>query len=232
MDTLDRSLLLSQELDASKKELEVAHASLTKDLEHIENASKLVKCELIKLRENHDQLRVTYNEALGTMKDPIVVNDIACATNSTIDQALLVEENKKLKELLSTSNKGKTLDEILANTKVRAPKKGIGYDPKNNKKSAIPPKKITFVKEGQKVDGKAKETIVNGGATRGNPNHKFAGKNNPSYVLCKGTQGDVYAKYIGPRNGYAYRWYSIWVPKDLVANAKGPIPKWVPKQKT
>ena len=89
---------------------------LLKDLEHIENASKLVKCELIKLRENHDQLRVTYNEALGTMKDPIVVNDIACATNSTIDQALLVEENKKLKELLSTSNKGKTLDEILANT--------------------------------------------------------------------------------------------------------------------
>ena len=35
MDTLDRSLLVSQELDASKKELEIAHASLTKDLEHI-----------------------------------------------------------------------------------------------------------------------------------------------------------------------------------------------------
>ena len=135
--------------------------------------------------------------------------------NSTIDQALLVEENKKLKELLSTSNKGKTLDEILANTKVRAPKQGIGYDPKN-KKSAIPPKKITFVKEGHKVDGKAKETIVNGGATRGNPNQKFAEKNNPSYVLCKGTQGDVYAKYVGTRNGYAYRWYSIWVDRKSV----------------
>ena len=96
------------------------------------------------------------------MKDPIVVNDIACATNSTIDQALLVEENKKLKELLSTSNKGKTLDEILANTKVRAPKQGIGYDPKNNKKSAIPPKKIDFVKEGHKVDGKVKKNVVKG----------------------------------------------------------------------
>ena len=41
MDTLDRSLLLSQELDASKKKLEVAHTSLTKDLEHIETSSKL-----------------------------------------------------------------------------------------------------------------------------------------------------------------------------------------------
>ena len=137
-----------------------------------------------------------------------------------------------MKELLSPSNKGKTLDEILASQKKRAPKQGLGYNPKNNKKGAIPHKKITFVKEGHKVDGKAKETIVNGGSTRGNPNHKFLGKFNPSYVLCKGTQGDVYAKYVGPRDGYAYRWYSIWVPKDFVANSKGPIPKWVPKQKT
>jgi hypothetical protein len=73
---------------------------------------------------------------------------------------------------------------------------------------------------------------VNGVATRGIPNRKFAGKNNPSYVLCEGTQGDVYAKYIGPRNGYAYRWYSIWVSKVLVANAMEPITQWVPKQKT
>ena len=48
----------------------------------------------------------------------------------------------------------------------------------------------------------------------------------------KGTQVDVYAKYVGPHNGYAYRWYSICVPKDLVANAKGPIAQWVPKEKT
>jgi hypothetical protein len=82
-----------------------------------------------------------------------------------------------------------------------------------------------------KVDGNVKEKVVNGGATRGNPNHKFAGKFNPSYVLCKGNEGDVYAKYVGPRNGYAYRGYSIWVPKSLVTNAKGPITQWVPKQK-
>jgi hypothetical protein len=61
---------------------------------------------------------------------------------------------------------------------------------------------------------------------------KIAGKFNPSYVLCNGTQGDVYAKYVGPRSGYAYRWYSIWVPKDIVANAKEPITQWVPKSMT
>jgi hypothetical protein len=39
LDTLDRSLIISQELDVSKKELEAAHASLTKDLEHLKVTS-------------------------------------------------------------------------------------------------------------------------------------------------------------------------------------------------
>ena len=237
MDTLDRSLLLSQELDASKKELEVAHASLTKDLEHLENANKLVKIELVKLGENHDQLRATYEKALETMKDPIIVEDITCASNSNFDQALLIEENKKLKEQLEKErltppNKSKVLDKVLAHQKVRAPRQGLGFDPKTNKKGVAPPKKVNFVQEGHKVDDKAKKNVVNGGAIRGNPKHKFAGKFNPSYVLCNGTQGDVYAKYVGPRSGYAYRWYSIWVPKDIVANAKEPITQWVPKSMT
>ena len=41
--------------------------------------------------------------------------------------------------------------------------------------------------------------------------------------------GDVYAKYIGPYDGYVA--WSIWVPKTLVANKRGPIEKWVPKSK-
>ena len=98
MDTLDRDNSLSQELNDSKKELEVAHASLTKDLEHLEKANLLVKKELITLGENHDQLLVTYEKALGTMRDPIIVDTIACATNPSCDQACLIAENKKLKE--------------------------------------------------------------------------------------------------------------------------------------
>ena len=40
---------------------------------------------------------------------------------------------------------------------------------------------------------------------------------------------DVYAKYVGPYDGFIA--YSIWVPKTLVTNQRGPIAKWVPKTK-
>jgi chromosome segregation ATPase len=96
-DTLARSLELSQELHASKKELEVAHASLTKEFESLEKANKLVKGELITLREKHEQLQATYEKSLGTSSDPIIVENVACATNSLIEQAILVEEIEKLK---------------------------------------------------------------------------------------------------------------------------------------
>ena len=92
LETLERAHLMAQELDASKKELEVAHASLTKDLDHIEKANKLVKYELKKLGENHDLLQATYKKALGSLSDPIIVENIACAYNSTFDQASLIEE--------------------------------------------------------------------------------------------------------------------------------------------
>ena len=64
MDTLDRAITFSQELDTSKKELEVAHTSLTNDLDNLEKANLPVNRELIKLGENHDQLRVSYEKAL------------------------------------------------------------------------------------------------------------------------------------------------------------------------
>ena len=111
--------MLSQELDSSKKELEVAHASFTKEFEHLEKANKLIKGELIVLREKHDQLRATYEKSLGTLNDPILFKNIACASNSLIDQTLLIEEKKKLKEqlekerLTSTPNEN-SLDKILA----------------------------------------------------------------------------------------------------------------------
>ena len=235
LETLDRTSLIAQELDCSKKKLEVAYASLSKDNENLEKANKLAQDELIRLRKSHDLLQANYEKALGSLSNPIIVENIACASNSTIDQASLIEENKKLKEQLEKSSltapkESNILDKVLAHHNVRNYKKGIGYNPRNDKSGANPPNKINFVPQGYKVVGKAKENVVNGGASKGNPNHKFAGDNNPSYVLCKGTQGNVYAKFVGPRN--AFRWYSIWVPKDLVSIAKGPIDRWVPKPST
>ena len=56
-----------------------------------------------------------------------------------------------------------------------------------------------------------------------------AGNFNPSYVLCRDSDGHVYAKFVGSPNEYIE--WSIWVPKTLVTNIKGLINKWVPKTK-
>jgi hypothetical protein len=52
---------------------------------------------------------------------------------------------------------------------------------------------------------------------------------NPHYVLFRDYYGDVYAKYVGPYHENVA--WSIWVPKTLVANKRGPIEKWGPKTK-
>jgi hypothetical protein len=59
------------------------------------------------------------------------------------------------------------------------------------------------------VNGNSKKVSVGGNANRDNPNHSFAGKASPSYVLCKDMDGNVFARYVGPHDGYAYRWYSV-----------------------
>jgi hypothetical protein len=131
--------------------------------------------------------------------------------------ATCFQGEKKLYELLNGHRKAFGLE-------------GIGYDPKsngNNKKGKAklnPLSNISFVKE----KGLAKEKPKNknsGKATYDNS----AGDFNPSYVLCRTYDGHVYAKFVG--SPYEYVHWSIWVPKTLVANAKGPIQRWVPKTK-
>jgi hypothetical protein len=97
-----------------------------------------------------------------------------------------VDENKK------------GLDNVLTQQKTRTPKQGLGYNPRKNKKNVTPPKKFNFVQEGHKINENGKKSVGIGKVTKCNPNHHFAGEFNPSYVLCKGTNGNVYAKYVGP----------------------------------
>ena len=106
LETIERAQLMAQELDASKKELEVAHASLTKDLDHLEKANKLTKDELKKLGENHELLQATHEKALGSLKEPVVVENNAFASNSTSFEASILKENVELRAQLEllTSN--------------------------------------------------------------------------------------------------------------------------------
>ncbi|KAK1611515.1 hypothetical protein QYE76_035188 [Lolium multiflorum] len=102
LETIERAQSLTQELNASKEELEVAHASLTRDLDHLERANKLVKDELKKLGKNHDLLQETYSKALESMNDSIVDKDVASSsTTFTSEHAKLVAEHVRLQEELS-----------------------------------------------------------------------------------------------------------------------------------
>ena len=114
-------------------------------------------------------------------------------------------------------------------------KEGIGFVPKpkkkkNDKTKQPPSLKQTFVKEGEGIFNKKKNNVKGGGVKK-NPTipANMAGDFNPSYVLCRASDGHVFAKFVG--SSYEYIEWSIWVPKTLVTNLKGPITKWVPKSK-
>ncbi|KAK1611684.1 hypothetical protein QYE76_035357 [Lolium multiflorum] len=250
LETIDRAQLLTQELNASKEELEVAHASLTRDLDHLEKANKLVKDELKKLGENHDLLQETYKKALGSIKDPIVVDKLACSSTSfTSEDAKLVEEHVRLQEELSlhvetnayleslvtkygldyhpnessceqasileenvgltkelakfTTAKNKMgLDDLLSKQRSNNQKFGLGYVPKSHKKN-------NYKKEKPAQD-KNKKVTNNGKASKGKATSGDRTGPNDHYALFVDYYGDVYANYVGPPNGYAYREYSIW----------------------
>ena len=52
--------------------------------------------------------------------------------------------------------------------------------------------------------------------------------NSTSYVIKKKTNGKVVAHKVGKKER---SWnHSIWVPKDIITNMKGPQTVWVPKE--
>ncbi|KAK1647028.1 hypothetical protein QYE76_064833, partial [Lolium multiflorum] len=245
LETIERAQSLTQELNASKEELEVAHASLTRDLDHLERANKLVKDELKKLGKNHDLLQETYSKALESMNDSIVDKNVASSSTtftsehaklvaehvrlqeelslhvetntyleslvtkyglnyypneSACEQATTLEENVRLKKELAkfTTTKSKMgLDDLLSNQRSNNQKYGLGYVPKSYKKNNYKKEKPAQEKN-KKVtnDGKAPKGKAASGDRTGPNNH---------YALFVDYYGDVYANYVGPRNGYAYR---------------------------
>ncbi|KAK1670539.1 hypothetical protein QYE76_058698 [Lolium multiflorum] len=133
LETIERAQLMAQELEDSKKELEVAHASLTKDLNHLEKANKLVKDELKKLGENHDLLQDTYKKALGSLSDPLLLT-------------------KELAKFTTSKNK-MGLDDLLSKQRSNNKKYGLGYVPKPHKKNNYKKEKPAQ-KKNKKLHGK------------------------------------------------------------------------------
>jgi hypothetical protein len=146
---------------------------------------------------------------------------------SSCEQASILEENVRLtKELakFTTAKNKMGLDDLLSKQRSNNQKYGLGYAPKSHKKN-------NYKKEKPAQD-KNKKVTNNGKASKGKATSGDRTGPNDHYALFVDYYGDVYANYVGPPNGYAYREYSIWVPKDIVAIAKEPINRWVPKSST
>jgi hypothetical protein len=192
------------------------------------------------LSESHDQLQAKLTKEISTCP-PFVLIDNACSTNPCCEHAHLVKENTMLKaqletDLVSCIQGEKNLNDHLNNQKKVVAKAGLGFVPKSKKKNKkkkaknAAPLKDVFVKEGEKAPKEKWNKGVGGNATRGKTTHPdFAGKFNHSYVLCRASDGHFYAKFVG--SPYEYIEWSIWMPRTLVANKRGPIQEWVPKTK-
>ena len=160
-------------------------------------------------------------------------NDAPSSSTSTCDHANVIEENARLKTSLAKDiSHGKKPISSSKNGK-----EGLGYVAKAKKNEG-------FMKDAQTIQAKKNEGfmkdartfqvkktyIMGGSAKRGNTTRDdFAGKANPHYILYFDYYGDVYAKYVDPRDGLIA--CSIWVARTLVTNKRGPITKWVPETK-
>src|SRR4051812_26626105 len=105
----DRELAVANSYKIKNDELDVAYAKLVEDFKHLENGSRVVKRELIKLTESHEQLKASYLKELNKLPSPLANNNDACATNSISCEASTLKENVELKAQLAllTSNYGK-----------------------------------------------------------------------------------------------------------------------------
>jgi hypothetical protein len=121
-------------------------------------------------------------------------NDVPSSSTSTCDHTNVIEENARLKDELAKSTipiGEKNLNDLLSKRKPFNNKTGIGYVSKKKKKKNNKKKKA-------KPAQAKKDPIVGSKATHDDR----AGIANPHYVLFRDYYGDVYAKYVGPNDGY------------------------------
>ena len=65
--------MVSNVLKTKNDELVVAHAKLVEDFKHLENGSQVVKRELIKLTESHEQLKDSYSKELASFPHLLLI---------------------------------------------------------------------------------------------------------------------------------------------------------------
>ncbi|KAE8782092.1 hypothetical protein D1007_44611 [Hordeum vulgare] len=69
----DRSLEVANDFRTKNDKLEVAHAKLVEDYEHLGNGSRAIKSSLIELTESHAQLEASYAKELAKLPSPLIM---------------------------------------------------------------------------------------------------------------------------------------------------------------
>ncbi|KAK1605255.1 hypothetical protein QYE76_028928 [Lolium multiflorum] len=188
-------------LKKEKAQFGVDHEKLVKDLDELDKAHKALKSEYTLLSKSCEQLQIR-----------LASYDVPSSSTPSCDHANVIEENTRLKDELAKASSPQSklsLDDLLSKQRSNNGKEGLGYGAKAKKAN----------KQKAKPAQEKKKDITNGEAPKGKTiNDDDAGNANPHYVLFKDYYGDVYAKYVGPYDGYVA--WSIW---DYAAGGS----KWV-----
>ena len=184
----DHALAKYKVIKKEKTKFVAANARLVEEKEKLEKAFKALEVTHSKLVKSHEQLQTQSTKTVSPS-----TSTISC------DHANIIEENARLKSALAKVSIAKTStpkgkEKVAAQVFEQQPHKGkdgLGY-------VAPAKKKVNKTKPAQ-----VKTSTAEGNATRGKTTRSdFARTNNPNYILYTDYYGDVYAKYVGPYDGY------------------------------
>src|SRR3954469_8728620 len=211
--SLKKANEICKEFSNDMSKLVELSTSLSKDVEVLTLSLKTKDEELATLKKNLEAHKLAHIKTLTKMSPPTIVHIDACDTNSTIDQASLIEENIALhaqlkKGLLTCAQGEKNLNDVLSHHKESFAKEGLGFDPSTSVTKDVTlskestPQKVIFVREGHKDKGKKKVDKVgvgSGKATRGKPIRKNnKEKMPPSYLLQRQRMEMCMPNLLGP----------------------------------
>src|ERR1041384_3864144 len=132
--SLEKANNICKELASEMSKLVEVNTSLSKDVELLTMSLKTKEDELTILKKSLEAHKLPHIKTLTKITPPTIVNVDACTTNSTLDQASLIEENialhAQLKKCLLTCAQGeKNLNDVLSHHKETLAKEGLGFDP-------------------------------------------------------------------------------------------------------
>jgi hypothetical protein len=153
-----------------------------------------------------------------------------CDATLGVENETLKKEVKELNRALGKAYGGEDrLLMSLGSQRASLYKEGLGYIPKKGK-VAFAPHKTHFVKGNGRYCSSCKQVgHLEQACTKKKVQALVSSiKVDSFYVLVKSTSG-VKAKFVGA-SWMSPKKKAIWVPKNLVANLRGPKQKWVPKK--